>query len=67
MDFDEDRIYYSHQQLQVNNNDNTEIDGAAANPQDEEDAVDLKVARRHFREFLRKYKDWKHVREWTAR
>ena len=51
MDFDETRLYFSHQQLQRQNEENDE----EGEPMDDEDAVDLKAVRRHFREFLRKY------------
>ena len=56
MDFDETRLYYSHQRLQrqdapqdgegENNNNN--------NADAQDDQVELKAVRRHFREFLRK-------------
>jgi hypothetical protein len=52
MDFDETRLYYSHQQLQrpqQHENDNEE-----PAMEEDEDAVDLKAVRRHFREFLSK-------------
>ena len=50
MDFDETRLYFSHQQLQRQNEEND----AEGEPMDDEDTVDLKAVRRHFREFLRK-------------
>jgi hypothetical protein len=58
MDFDETRLYYSHQQLQRNQlgGDNAE-QADADNDQtdnDNDNSVDLKAVRRHFREFLRK-------------
>jgi hypothetical protein len=57
MDFDEDRLYYSHQQLQTARHDQ-EDDAAVADatpPEEaEEGAPDLQAVRRHFREFLRK-------------
>ena len=53
MDFDETRLYYSHQQLQRNTETNND-DAADNNPVDGNDSVDLKAVRRHFREFLRK-------------
>jgi len=63
MDFDEDRIYYSHQNLAAQRNDGANInapDGAAGQAQamlDLEDGdVDLGAVRRHFREFLRNYR-----------
>lgn len=60
MDFDEDRMYFSRQNLRGNNNTNDDEDdngdGAAAqsngNLQSDE-KVEQKVIRRHFREFLR--------------
>ncbi|CAB9529264.1 Zygotic DNA replication licensing factor mcm3 [Seminavis robusta] len=64
MDFDETRLYYSHQQLQqpaAEGNDNNEDANDAAlrvavnGGGDEDTAVDLAAARRHFREFLRNY------------
>lgn len=59
MDFDETRLYYSHQQLQVHPS-SSDAPGATAGGAVEEDwdeyAVDLLAARRHFREFLRKLK-----------
>lgn len=52
MDFDETRLYYSHQQLQVQSEEPDD------NPPetDDDDNVDLAAVRRHFREFLRKSK-----------
>lgn len=64
MDFDETRLYYSHQQLQVHNTDNNddeaaddeELRGAVARGDNEEDTpIDLNAVRRHFREFLRRF------------
>ena len=62
MDFDEDRIYYSHQNLAVQRGGDG-ADGGTAAPGagtgtdailDLEDGdVDLNAVRRHFREFLR--------------
>lgn len=52
MDFDETRLYYSHQQLQRPQQQN---DADAAEVHEDEDAVDLKAVRRHFREFLSKF------------
>ncbi len=48
MDFDENRLYYSHQQLQRPQ----QQDAPDEEPLDDEDAVDLNAVRRHFREFL---------------
>ena len=62
MDFDEDRIYYSHQNLAAGPNANNNANAAdqqrpgqvAEAMLDLEDgAVDLGAVRRHFREFLR--------------
>jgi hypothetical protein len=52
MDFDEARLYYSHQQLQVQNGNDGSGEDIEENA--DESAVDLKAVRRHFREFLRK-------------
>ena len=59
MDFDSDRIYYSHQNLHgpsAGGGENAAADGtaaAAAPSVDEEDrAVDADALRRHYREFL---------------
>ena len=52
MDFDETRLYYSHQQLQRQPENQEE---AEPDPEEDEDAVDLGAVRRHFREFLRKW------------
>jgi hypothetical protein len=57
MDFDETRLYYSHQQLQVTTE--QDADGTAAvavSDEQDESAVDLSAVRRHFREFLRTYR-----------
>ena len=54
MDFDESRLYYSHQQLQPRNGEEGQDD---FNVEDEA-AVDLKAVRRHFREFLREFFFW---------
>eukprot|EP00581_Thalassiosira_minuscula_P005523 CAMPEP_0183747536 /NCGR_PEP_ID=MMETSP0737-20130205/67312_1 /TAXON_ID=385413 /ORGANISM="Thalassiosira miniscula, Strain CCMP1093" /LENGTH=384 /DNA_ID=CAMNT_0025983249 /DNA_START=152 /DNA_END=1302 /DNA_ORIENTATION=- len=65
MDFDADRIYYSHQNLQQQQplGNSGEGDDAAANDpangrleDEEERAVDVDALRRHFREFLRNYR-----------
>jgi hypothetical protein len=56
MDFDETRLYFSHQQLQ--RKDQEGIDDPEApllgDGDEDDDAVDLKAVRRHFREFLSK-------------
>ena len=59
MDFDADRIYYSHQNLQQQQQQQSggeDGDAAAAGRlEDEEDrAVDSNALRRHYREFLSK-------------
>jgi hypothetical protein len=54
MDFDETRLYYSHQQLQTRNDAEAEEEDPATVNEDETH-VDLSAARRHFREFLREY------------
>jgi len=58
MDFDADRIYYSHQNLhqqQDGDGRQPEQQQAANRLEDEEErAVDSDALRRHFREFLRK-------------
>ena len=51
MDFDETRLYYSHQQLQTQNGD----EGQDEINLEDESSVDLNAVRRHFREFLRKF------------
>ena len=59
MDFDETRLYYSHQQLQTEEAE-AQGDGGGEQPaavpqgvsQEEED-IHLPACRRHFREFLR--------------
>jgi hypothetical protein len=53
MDYDEDRIYYSYQNLQT---DTGRTNDATAEDEDvETDAVNLQAVKRHFREFLREY------------
>jgi hypothetical protein len=63
MDFDESRLYFSHQQLQVqhlynsNNGDDGTGDGmdtAATDANGDDEECDLDAVRRHFREFMRK-------------
>lgn len=53
MDFDEDRLYYSHQALQQERPDGE--NNADANANNDTDNVNLTAVRRHFREFLRTY------------
>ena len=65
MDFDETRLYYSHQQLQrQRNNNHSNNHGDGDDPEDgkedfhdDDDDVDMNAVRRHFREFLRTW--WK--------
>ena len=54
MDFDESRLYFSHQQLQTRSDDAGQEE-QQTNVNQEESDVDIKAVRRHFREFLRKY------------
>jgi len=66
MDFDETRLYYSHQQLHQSGADGgAEEETDAANQQvvleDEEAQVPVATMRRHFREFFRTYEDCKSV------
>jgi len=68
MDFDADRIYYSHQNLQQQQPLGEDGNANAADPvntatgvesrleDEEERAVDVDALRRHFREFLRNYR-----------
>ena len=51
MDFDETRIYYSHQALQKECSEEDNPQPAEVNDNDDEQ-VDLNAVRRHFREFL---------------
>lgn len=53
MDFDESRLYFSHQQLQTRSDDAGQEEQPTDVNQEESD-VDIKAVRRHFREFLRK-------------
>ena len=61
MDFDETRLYYSHQQLQrQRGGENSGGDSNNQNGDDDfiegtVDDVELSAVRRHFREFLRKF------------
>jgi hypothetical protein len=66
MDFDETRLYYSHQNLQAERVDDDGDDGGSntngqirhneyADDEDDDDNVDLQAVRRHFREFLSAY------------
>ena len=56
MDFDETRLYFSHQQLQTTaaDNDNDGQQANAVSQEQEEEDINLEACRRHFREFLRK-------------
>jgi len=58
MDFDEERIYYSHQNLQQEGdggleNDNDQLGDLDID--DEDDRFSAKMIRRHFKEFLSKF------------
>jgi hypothetical protein len=55
MDFDDDRLYYSHQALQQDGNSRRNSDSNAATMDADNDNVNLMAVRRHFREFLRKF------------
>lgn len=60
MDFDADRIYYSHQNLHQQQDgsqvgQNPTASSASRLEDDEERQVDADALRRHFREFLRKF------------
>lgn len=56
MDFDETRLYFSHQQLQRKEQEGNDDPEAPlfGDGDEDDDAVDLKAVRRHFREFLSK-------------
>ena len=57
MDYDEDRVYYSYQNLKPNH-ENDDIPPHAINEDDfdddDDDNINLHAVKRHFREFLRK-------------
>ena len=58
MDFDETRLYYSHQQLHqssadINDGDETNPTNQQVIHEDEEAQVPVATMRRHFREFFR--------------
>jgi DNA replication licensing factor MCM5 len=55
MDFDETRLYYSHQALQ-SNADSADANLVADNNTNDDDSFDLAAIRRHVREFLRHYR-----------
>lgn len=59
MDFDETRLYYSHQQLHQTSGDSNGDETNPVNQQviheDEEAQVPVATMRRHFREFFRTY------------
>jgi len=60
MDYDDDRIYYTHQNLASKRQDryggDAETTAQATDAADEDEKLDIDVARRHFREFLRNYR-----------
>lgn len=53
MDFDETRLYYSHQALQNSGTNND--DAVVPDDDDDHENFDPKAVRRHFREFLRTF------------
>lgn len=53
MDFDETRLYYSHQALQQQRPEDDAVAATTNADSDENDDVNLTAVRRHFREFLR--------------
>lgn len=55
MDFDADRIYYSHQNLQQQQPGENGGTASAAVEDEDDRAVDSHALRRHYREFLSKY------------
>ena len=63
MDFDETRLYYSHQQLQSTTaeEENEQQQQAAQTVSQEEEGINLEACRRHFREFLRKFQTRGHT------
>ena len=68
MEFEETRLYYSHQQLHApQSGADNDGDDAAPNIMDDndiQDKINMNAVRRHFREFLRKYTDWQFVWRW---
>jgi hypothetical protein len=52
MDFDETRLYYSHQQLHQQS-ETEQQDAAVVVNEDDDSQVPVQAIRRHFREFLR--------------
>ena len=58
MDFDEDRIYYSHQNLHQPTNEppNNDPANSTTDTPDEERPIETSALRRHYREFLRNYR-----------
>ena len=56
MDYDEDRIYYSYQNLHVNDRNARGSTNEHQRERDdfESDNINLQAVKRHFREFLRK-------------
>ena len=64
MDFDETRLYYSHQQLQsttAEEENEQQQQQAAQTVSQEEEGINLEACRRHFREFLRKFQTRGHT------
>lgn len=56
MDYDADRIYYSHQNLQSDIPTHNKTRATEVEDDWDPDDVDLRAVRRHFREFLRNYR-----------
>jgi len=54
MDYDEERIYYSYQNLQTDRERDGGGPSTGENEDMDKDDVNLQAVKRHFREFLRK-------------
>ena len=55
MDYDEDRIYYSYQNLQTQDENDSTTANLAKDLEMDAENVDSNIIRRHFREFLSKF------------
>ena len=55
MDYDEERIYYSYQNLHSSNQTGDEGPPTAVNDDLDGDDVNLDAVKRHFKEFLREF------------
>ena len=55
MDYDEDRIYYSYQNLQASNPSGDDAPPSVVDDDLDGDDVPLHAVKRHFREFLREF------------